>query len=304
VARVEYTEVRCKSALNRVRGMPFKWSLNPYAGCAHACQYCYARAFYERAEHGSGGTDFQTRILVKVNLPSVLRRELRRPSWRGESVALGTSTDCYQPAEGRFRLTRATLEVLRELRNPLGMVTKSPMVVRDVDLLADLARHTRVRVVFTVTTVDLDLWRRVEPGTASPFQRLRALRRLNEAGVPAGVLMAPVLPGLTDSVASIEAVAGAAADHGAAFFGASALRLMPTVKEHYLAFVEREFPELAPRYARAYPGTAAPRAYTAALGRRLGRIRAAHGLDYGSLHPQLEPVARSGRLQPELPLGA
>jgi DNA repair photolyase len=275
VAPVHYTEIQCKSAINRVQGMPFKWSLNPYVGCAHSCHYCYARAFYVRADRGNGDDDFETRIMVKANLANVLRRELLRPSWRGESIALGTSTDCYQPAEGRFRVTRAALEVLTQLRNPIGMVTKSPLVLRDLDLLGELATRAAVTIVFTVTTVDQQLWRTVEPGTANPRQRLLAVRRLNEAGVRAGVLMAPILPGLTDSVPSIEAVAAAAAEHRAAFFGAAPLRLMPTVKEHYLAFVEREFPSLLPRYQRAYTAAWAPSAYVDALTARLDHIRAA-----------------------------
>jgi DNA repair photolyase len=278
VGRVQYTEIQCKSAINRVQGMPFKWSLNPYIGCAHSCHYCYARAFYVKADRGNGDDDFETRILVKANLASVLRQQLLKPSWSGESIALGTATDCYQPAEGRFRLTRAAIDVLRERRNPVGMVTKSPMILRDLDLLSELARHAPVRVVFTVTTVDQQLWRTIEPGTANPYQRLAAVRKLNEAGVRAGVLMAPILPGLTDSVASIEAVAAAAAEHGAAFWGATALRLMPTVKEHYLAFVERQFPELLERYERAYPGAYAPRAYIDALNQRLQRVRERHPL--------------------------
>jgi DNA repair photolyase len=300
VGRVRYLEIRCKSALTRVRGMPFKWSLNPYVGCAHACHYCYARAFYVRAGRGDGDDDFETRILVKANLATVLRRELGRPGWRGEPIALGTATDCYQPAEGRFRLTRAALEVLCRRRNPIGLVTKSPLVLRDLDLLAELARHARVRVVFTVTTLDRRLWRTLEPGTASPLARLRAVRLLDQAGVPAGVLMAPVLPGVTDSAASMGALAAAAAEHGARFFGAAPLRLMPVVKEHYLALVEREFPELLPRYRRAYPASSAPRPYRLALAARLDRIRAAHGLGDGTLHLPAAPLQAPPPRQLEL----
>jgi DNA repair photolyase len=308
-----YLPINCKTALNRVRGMPFKWSLNPYIGCAHGCHYCYARrpyalqaerraqappaeqgrlcscfqqdchycyarAFYARADYGNGDADFETKILVKVNLPEVLRRELSRPSWRGEQVALGTSTDAYQPAEGRCRLTRRVLEALLERGNPLGMVTKSPLVLRDLDLLAKLARVAKVRVFFTVTTLDTDLWRTLEPGTANPLKRLQVMRLLNEAGVPSGVLQAPILPGLTDSIESIEAVASAAAAHRAAFFGTTALRLMPVVKEHYLGFVQATFPALLSRYRRAYPGTNAPPRYQAALDARVDRIRARYGL--------------------------
>lgn len=273
MSRPEYVLVHCKTALNRVHGMPFRWSLNPYSGCRHRCVYCFARQFYVQAAHGDRAA-FGVRILVKENFPCVLRQELARPGWRHEPVVLGTATDPYQPAEGRFRLTRATLEALLERANPLSMLTKSPLVVRDADVLAALARVSTVRVYFSISTVDLDLWRQVEPGTANPFKRLAALGVLRQAGVPAGVLMAPVLPGLTDSVAAIDGVARAAAAQGALFFGAAPLRLMPTVKEHYLEFVAGAFPELSARYAAAYPGTNAPPAYTRALEQRVRRIRA------------------------------
>ena len=329
MARLEYVPILCKTALNRVHGMPFKWSLNPYSGCAHGCHYCYARAhyslqadrhrqtpvleqsrlcscnqtgchycyaraYYAKPEHGDGDRDFETRILVKSNFVEVLRRELGRPSWRGEQVALGTATDAYQPAEGRFRLTRRVLEVLRDARNPVGMVSKSPLVVRDVDVLADLARRAPVRVFFTITTVNPELWRLLEPGTANPFNRLRALRILREAGVAAGVLLAPILPGITDSAASIEAVARAAAEHGASSFGTSTLRLAPVVKEHYLTFVGEQFPELVPRYERAYPAVNAPREYEARLSERVERIRRKYGFAADSMRRrELVPQATS-----------
>jgi DNA repair photolyase len=295
MARVEYVEVCCKSALNRVQGMPFKWSLNPYAGCAHACVYCYARSHYALAGHGEPGREFETRILVKTNFAEALRRELGRPRWSFETVALGTVTDCYQPAEGRFRITRAALEALRDVANPLGMVTKSPLVLRDLDILAPLARVTKVRVFFTITTVDLSLWRTLEPGTANPFKRLEVMRRLNEAGVPAGVLLAPILPGITDSAASLEAVAEAAADHHAAFLGTSTLRLAPVVKQEYLGFVDRSYPDLLPRYERAYFGSNAPREYQQALDERVERIRSRYGFAEDSMRkrsitpPESEP---------------
>ena len=277
MVRPQYVEVTCKSALNRVQGMPFKWSLNPYSGCVHACVYCYARSHYALAGHGEPSREFETRILVKTNFAEVLRREVGRPRWTFETVALGTVTDCYQPAEGRYRITRAALEALREVANPLGMVTKSPLVLRDLDILAPLARAARVRVFFTVTTVDLDLWRRLEPGTASPFRRLEVMRRLNAAGVRAGVLLAPILPGITDSTASLDAVARAAADHDAAFLGTSTLRLAPLVKEQYLGFVSRQYPDLLERYDRAYFGSNAPREYQRALDERVDRIRRRYG---------------------------
>jgi DNA repair photolyase len=277
MARPEYVEIICKSALNRVHGMPFKWSLNPYAGCAHACVYCYARDHYARAGHGKPGREFETRILVKTNFAEVLRRELGRPRWPFETVALGTVTDCYQPAEGRYRITRATLEALRDVANPVGMVTKSPLVLRDLDILADLARVARVRVFFTITTVDLDLWRQLEPGTANPYKRLDVMKRLNAAGVRAGVLLAPILPGITDSTASLDAVARAAAEHDAAFLGTSSLRLAPVVKEQYLGFVNARYPQLVERYERAYFGQNVPREYQKALDERVERVRLRYG---------------------------
>jgi len=258
--------------------MPFQWSLNPYVGCVHACQYCYARAYYELAEHGNGGTDFESRILVKSNFPEVLRQELRRPSWKADLVALGTATDPYQPAEGRFRLTRGVLERLRDFVNPMSLVTKSPLVFRDIDLLSEIAASATVRIFFTITTVDQDLWRELEPGTANPLKRLHVMEQLNVAGVPAGVILAPILPGITDSSDSIEAVAREARNHGAAFFTYTTLRLGATVRDHYFRFITRDFPELRDRYERAYVQTHAPENYKSQLDRRVKRIQAEYGL--------------------------
>lgn len=310
MAQPEYVEITCKSALNRVQGMPFKWSLNPYAGCAHACVYCYARSHYALAGHGEPGREFETRILVKTNFAEVLRRELGRPRWTFETVALGTVTDCYQPAEGRFRITRAALEALRDVANPLGMVTKSPLVLRDLDILAPLARVAKVRIFFTITTVDLDLWRRLEPGTANPYKRLEVMRRLNAAGVRAGVLLAPILPGITDSTASLEAVARAAAEHDAAFLGTSVLRLAPVVKEQYLTFVDEQYPDLVPRYERAYFGSNVPSEYQRALDERVDRIRARYGFVADSMRisalsppaPEPPPEPTFRRVGPQLML--
>jgi DNA repair photolyase len=292
MARAQYTEIQCKSALNRVHGMPFNWSLNPYRGCVHACHYCYARATHTYFGLDAD-RDFETKIMVKTNFPDVLRQELSRRSWKGEQVALGTATDCYQPAEGRYRITRRVLETFLDFRNPMGMVTKSPMVLRDIGILADLARVAKVRVSFTITTVDQALWRTIEPGTANPLKRLHVMRLLNEAGVPAGVLLVPILPGITDATESIETVAAAAAEHGAAFFGATALRLMPIVKEHYLGFVEAAFPALLPRYQRDYPGTYAPGAYIRDLEARLDEVRARYGFGDSSMRMR-QPAAASG----------
>jgi len=186
----------------------------------------------------------------------------------------------------------------------MSLLTKSPMIVRDVDLLADLTRMASAEVFFSITTVDLDLWRSVEPGTANPFQRLRAMRMLREAGIRAGVMMAPVLPGLTDSAAAIEAVASAARDHDAAYFSATALRLAPHVKEFYLGFIGDEHPHLLARYERAYPGAYAPSEYREKLNERIERIRAEYGFSGASARrgaPPPQVVPRRG-LQLALPL--
>ena len=271
-----YHESTCKTALNRVPAMPFAWSLNPYRGCTHGCHYCYARAthsFYGM----NAGSDFSSRIVVKTNVAGVLRSELARPSWRRERVAIGTATDAYQPCEGRYRITRDVLETLVAFRTPATVVTKSTLVLRDADLLTELARTAGATVHFTVTTLDPVVWRAVEPGTPPPLQRLRVMRRLVEAGVPCGVFLAPVLPGITDSAASIDAVAAAARAHGASSFGTSVLRLAPLVKEHYLGFVAEHYPALLERYERAYQGTTIRLDYLAAMERRVARVRERHG---------------------------
>lgn len=297
MTRPEYIISPCKSAINRVQGMPFAWSLNPYRGCVHACHYCYARATHAHLDLNAGA-DFETKIFVKTNLPEVLRRELARPGWRGESVAIGTATDPYQPGEGRFRVTRGALEAMLDYRNPLSVVTKSTLVQRDLDLLAALARVAQVRVNMTITTLDPALSRLIEPGTPPPAQRLATLRRMSEEGVPTGVFLAPVLPGITDSEDAIDAVAAAARAHGATTFWAGPLRLAPLVKEHYLGWIATAFPDLLGRYERAYAvGANAPRAYVEKIGGRIAAVRARHGFDEddGERHNTTSRGTSSGR---------
>jgi DNA repair photolyase len=221
--------------------------------------------------------DFETKIIVKANMPEVLRQELRKPSWTRERVAIGTATDAYQPCEGRYRLTRRCLEALRDHATPVSIVTKSTLILRDLDLLSDLAPGPGATVYFTITTLDPELSRLIEPGTPPPLKRLEVLRRLSESGVPCGVFLAPILPGITDSAESIETVAAAVKTHGAASFGSAVLRLAPQVKEHYLAFVSETFPDLLPRYERAYAGTNISLDYQTAIERRVARIRERQG---------------------------
>jgi DNA repair photolyase len=253
--RAEYREEPCKAALNRVRGMPFAWSLNPYMGCVHRCTFCYVRAFEKRADRPSDHR-YGTSIRVKVNVAQVLRRELARPSWDGEAVAIGAATDPYQPAEGRYRLTRACVEALAEAANPFSVITRGPLVVRDVDVLAEASRRADVSVTFSVPTLDREVWRRTEPGTAPPRQRLRALRALVDAGIRASVGMAPLLPGLSDRPEQLAEVVRAAREAGACGIWANLLYLKPGTREHFLQSLERDWPELLPLYERLYAGRA------------------------------------------------
>jgi len=249
--RVEYREEPCRSALNRVSGMPFNWSLNPYMGCAHRCTFCYVRAFEARADR-PWDDRYGASIRVKTNVADVLRRELARASWEREPVAVGAATDPYQPAEGRYRLTRACLETLAAAANPFHVITRGPLIVRDVDVLAEAARRADVSVTFSVPTLDVEIWRRTEPGTAPPHQRLRALRQLVDAGVKAGVGMAPILPGLSDRPELLADVVRAARAAGATGIWANLLYLRQGTREHFLAALERDWPELLPEYERLY----------------------------------------------------
>jgi DNA repair photolyase len=259
-----YQEITCRSALNSVQGMPFNWTLNPYRGCTHGCHYCFARRYQTQFELGPGD-HFSSVIFVKVNLVDVLRRELDKPSWSREQVAVGTATDPYQPIEGHYKLTRGSLHALLAGRTPIGLVTKGPMIVRDVDVLGELGKQVGCTVYMSVPTVDEDAWAALEPGTAHPLQRLRAVRTLREAGVNAGVLMAPVVPGFTTQPAKMEATIKAVADHGAAFMGANLMYLKGGTKDHFMGFLAREFPAMVEGYERLYPGAYAPSAYATGI---------------------------------------
>ena len=249
--RAEYREEACRSALNRVQGMPFAWSLNPYTGCVHRCTFCYVRAFELRADRPADDR-YGRSIRVKVNVAEVLERELARPSWRGEEIAIGAATDPYQPAEGRYRLTRSCLEVLGRARAPFGIITRGPLIVRDVDVLQEASRRANVSVTFSVPTLDPAVWRTTEPGTAPPRQRLRALSKLVEAGIKASVGMAPILPGLSDRPDQLAEVVKAARAAGATSLWANLLHLKPGTKEHFLEALARDWPEELERYEQLY----------------------------------------------------
>jgi DNA repair photolyase len=254
--RAEYRLEPCKSALNAVRGMPFKWSLNPYMGCVHRCTFCYVRHFEHRAER-PWDERYGTSIRVKVNVAEVLRAELGRSSWKRETVSIGAATDPYQPAEGRFRLTRACLEALAEAWTPFSIITRGPLVVRDVDVLQEASARAEVEVYFSIPTLDEDVWRTTEPGTAPPRSRLEAVRRLSAAGIAVGVGMAPLLPGLSDRPEQLDEVVRAARAAGARTIWASVLHLRPGTREHFLEALARDWPEHVDRYEQLY----AERAY-------------------------------------------
>jgi DNA repair photolyase len=245
--RVEYRIEPCKSALNPVRGMPFHWSLNPYMGCAHRCTFCYVRHFEQRADRPSDDR-YGRSIRVKPNVAEVLRRELGRPSWAHEEVALGTATDPYQPAEGRFRLTRACTVELAASGTPFLIVTRGPLILRDLDVLRAAAHDVRVSVYVSLPTLDERVWRTTEPGTVPPASRLRAVRALADAGIDVGIGIAPILPGLSDAPEQLAAVVREARAAGARTIWASVVHLRPGVREHFLEALAHDWPEQVERY--------------------------------------------------------
>jgi DNA repair photolyase len=275
---VEYREEPCKVALNRVKGMAFGWSLNPYMGCVHRCTFCYVRAFEHRADRPFDDR-YGRSIRVKVNVAEVLRAELARPTWKREDVAIGAATDPYQPAEGRYRLTRACFEELARASTPFSIITRGPMIVRDLDVLAEAAARVKVSVTFSIPTVDLDVWRRTEPSTAPPAQRLRALSRLVDAGIRASVGMAPILPGISDAPEQLAAVVRGAREAGACGIWANVLFLRPGTREHFLESLEREWPELLPHYRELYGGRAyLPSEHTSPVRAQVAELARAHDI--------------------------
>jgi DNA repair photolyase len=275
-------EVRCRSALNAVpapSAMPFPWTINPYRGCAHACRYCYARGTHEWLELDSG-SDFDSQIVVKTNLVEVLRRELARPSWRREHVALGTNTDPYQRAEGRYRLMPGVIEALARSGTPFSILTKGTLARRDIPLLAAAARDVPVGLGVSMAIWDGALHSSLEPGVPGPRARLELVRAFTGAGLPCGVFLAPVLPGLTDDEQSLEAAIAAIADSGATGVTVLPLHLRPGAREWFLGWLARERPALVPRYRELYRrGAYVPAEYREWLARRVAPLLARHGLD-------------------------
>jgi len=280
-AGMTFYEVHARSALNRVppaSRMAFRWTVNPYRGCSHACRYCFARSTHAYLDLDAG-RDFDTRIVVKVNVAERLRAELAAPRWRGEHIAMGTNVDPYQRAEGRYRLMPGVLAALRETRTPFSVLTKGTLVLRDRELLAAAAEVTEVGVALSVGFVDDDLRRLVEPGAPSPGARLAACATLNEHGVPTGVLMAPILPYLTDSPSALAAAVQAIAEAGATSITPLVLHLRPGAREWYLAWLAHRHPDLVEPYRQLYgAGAYAPRAYQERITSQVRRLAERAGL--------------------------
>jgi DNA repair photolyase len=297
---------------NHSPDIPFRYSVNPYRGCLHGCSYCYARPTHEYLGLNAG-RDFETKIIVKHDAPRLLREVLSRDSWQPEPITFSGVTDCYQPAEREFRLTRQCLEVLLECHHPLGIVTKNALVVRDLDVLARLAAENLVRVFVSVTTLDSELARVMEPRTSIPSARLRAVRMLADAGVPVGVMVAPIIPGLNDS--EIPAILSAARDAGALTANYTLLRLPLTVEPVFREWLERTQPQRVDRVLGRVRQTREGKLSSSEFGERMSGVgelaeqignlfrlfKEKYGLDR-KLPPQdcsrfQPPVPRSGQLR-------
>ncbi len=253
---LEFLHVNARTIINRVppsSRMSFRYTINAYRGCSHACTYCFARPTHEFLGLGVG-EDFERRIVVKVNALELARAELSSPRWGGDLIAMGTNTDPYQPAEGKYHLTRGIMGALSQLRNPFSILTKSTLVLRDLRPLAEASRRTHVRVNLSIGTLDREVWRLTEPGTPPPGQRVEAVSRLNDAGVACGVLVAPLLPGLSDSDQQVAEVVTACRRAGAVSVTPVVLHLRPGVREHYLSWLATTRPDLLELYEQRFGG--------------------------------------------------
>src|SRR5437588_5421578 len=252
--QTRFYEVRAKSILNRVpeaSRMPFRWTINVYRGCSHGCAYCFARPTHTYLDFNAG-RDFEREIVVKVNAPDVLRTELARPSWKGEHVALGTNTDPYQWVEGRYRLMEGIWEALRDAANPCSVLTKSPLLLRDLNLMQQIAERASFSACLSVPTLDEKAWRATEPHTPHPRARLEAVAELNRAGIPTGVLIAPLMPGINDAPEQVESILDLATEAGATGIGGIALHLRGSVRDIFFDWLRTNRPDLIPRYEALY----------------------------------------------------
>src|SRR3954447_11800164 len=249
-----FHEIHAKSALNRVPGaarLPFSWTVNPYRGCSHACVYCFARPTHEYLDLNAG-RDFEKEIIVKVNVPEVLRAELARPSWRGERVALGTNTDPYQWVEGRYKLMRGIWEAMRDFANPCSILTKSPLLLRDIDLMREISERTDFTANLSIPTLDEKAWRDTEPHTPHPRKRIEAVAELNRQGIPTGVLIAPLMPGINDDPRQVEEILELCGEAGAVNIGGIPLHLRGEVRGIFFEWLRSYRPDLVARYEELY----------------------------------------------------
>ncbi|MFF3560787.1 Rv2578c family radical SAM protein [Streptomyces sp. NPDC002574] len=296
---ITFHEVRARSIVNRVPGasrMPFEWTINPYRGCSHACVYCFARKTHSYLDLDSG-LDFDSQIVVKVNAPELLRRELAAPRWQGDHIAMGTNVDCYQRAEGRYRLMPGILAALRDHANPFSILTKGSLILRDLDLLVQASRVTEVSTAVSVGFLDRKLWNTVEPGTPAPARRLDVCRTLNDHGIPCGVLMAPVLPYLSDSPEQLRETVRAIAQAGATSVTPLVLHLRPGAREWYMAWLSVHHPRLISRYKALYEsGAYAPTWYQRRITRQVHEFADEFGIG-----PSRAGAARRLRSVPALP---
>ena len=293
-AGITFHEVLSKSALNRVgktSGMPFGWTVNPYRGCSHACVYCFARKTHTYLELDCG-LDFDSQLVVKTNVAEVLRRELTRTSWQREHVAMGTNTDPYQRAEGRYQLMPGIIRALADSGTPFSILTKGTLLARDIPLLRSAGQDTEIGMGISLALLDPDLAHRVEPGTPTPRARLDLISRLRDAGLACPVMAMPILPWLTDGDESLDALFAALAAAGATGVTAGALHLRPGAREWYLAFIARDYPQLAGKYARLYGGGSyASKEYRQWLAERVNFFKKEHGF---TSHGQFMPLRRPG----------
>ncbi|MFD7428657.1 Rv2578c family radical SAM protein [Streptomyces sp. NPDC059818] len=299
---ITFHEVRARSIVNRVPGasrMPFEWTVNPYRGCSHACVYCFARKTHSYLDLDTG-LGFDSQIVVKINAPELVRRELAAGRWHGAHIAMGTNVDCYQRAEGRYRLMPGILAALRDHANPFSILTKGTLILRDLEVLRQAAEVTEVGVSVSVGFVDPELWRTVEPGTPSPERRLDVVRTLSEHGIGCGVLMAPVIPFLGDRPDQLRATVRAIAAAGATSVTPLVLHLRPGAREWFMEWLGRHHPELVGRYERLYAdGAYAPTWYQRRITRQVHELAAEYGI--GPAH-RGTPRALPGRDEPQPPL--
>ena len=296
---ITFYEVRARSIVNRVpeaSRVPFRWTINPYRGCSHSCFYCFARNTHTYLDMDYG-EDFNSQIVVKVNAAELLRKELSVKSWTGEHIAMGTNVDPYQRAEGRYQLMRKILECLRDFANPFSILTKGSLILRDVDLLQECAAVADVGTNVSVGFVDKQMWRSLEPGTPSPLKRLEVCRKLNEAGVACGVLMAPIIPFLTDSPAQLEATVRAIAETDATHVSPIILHLRTGAREWYMKWLAENHPSLVARYERLYGrGAYAPKPYQEEITGKVRELAARYGvgqrgpIDARRIRPRRDPA--------------